>query len=178
MEGKSMTTASAKNPDKVPQAMQARFNSIMELIEAFCKKYLNEEYAEQTRNLTATLCRKKLSPLVQGKPNTWAAGIVHALGMTNFLFDKTQTPHVSPTELHEHFSVSSSTCQAKSKQIRDLLRMGYFDPRWALPSKIIQNPMAWFIQVDGLLIDARTASHDIQVIAFAKGLIPFIPYLQ
>lgn len=35
--------------------------------------------------------------------------------------------------------------------------------------------MAWLIQVDGLLIDARYTTPEIKQIAFAKGLIPFIP---
>ncbi len=56
--------------------------------------------------------QRSFLPLVQGKPNTWAADIVHALGMVNFLFDKTQTPHVSTAELYKHFEVSASTGQA------------------------------------------------------------------
>ncbi len=62
----------------VPKDMQARFEEITQLTDAFCRLYLNEEYAQLCRELTATLCRKRLSPLVRGKVTTWACGIIHA----------------------------------------------------------------------------------------------------
>src|SRR5258708_40062335 len=45
--------------------------------------------------------------------------------MVNFLFDPSQTPHVPASQIWEHFGLSSSTMQAKSKQIRDLLGMSH-----------------------------------------------------
>jgi len=65
--------------------------------------------------------------------------------------------------------------QAKSKQIRDLLNIDLMDPDWTLPSKMDSNPMAWMIQVNGLIIDARHAPRWVQEEAFNKGLIPYIP---
>ncbi|HJT59165.1 MAG TPA: DUF6398 domain-containing protein [Ktedonobacteraceae bacterium] len=76
----------------VSKEMQARFEEITHLTDAFCSKYLNEEYRQLCRELTATLGRKRPSPLLQGKAPTWACGIIHALGMVNFLFDSSQTP--------------------------------------------------------------------------------------
>jgi hypothetical protein len=38
-----------------------------------------------------------------------------------------------------------------------------------------QNPMAWMIQVNGLITDARREPREIQEEAFRKGLIPYIP---
>ena len=35
--------------------------------------------------------------------------------------------------------------------------------------------MAWMIQVNGLIVDARHLPRDIQEEAFRKGLIPYIP---
>ena len=40
---------------------------------------------------------------------------------------------------------------------------------------IDKNPLAWMIQVNGLIIDARHAPRAIQAEAFRKGLIPYIP---
>jgi hypothetical protein len=79
----------------VPKEMQARFEEITQLTDAFCHKYLNEEYRQLCRELTATLGRKRPSPLVRGKAPVWACGIIHALGMVNFLFDSSQTPHIA-----------------------------------------------------------------------------------
>jgi hypothetical protein len=155
--------------------MQARFEEITQLTEAFSRTYLNDEYASLIRQLTATLCRKRPTPLSQGKAATWACGIIHAIGMVNFLFDASQTPHVSSSQIASYFGLGMSTMQAKSKQIRDLLGMYQMDPDWTLPSKMDDNLLAWMIQVNGIAIDARHAPRWIQEEAFRKGLIPYIP---
>ena len=51
----------------VPKEMQAHFEEITQLTDAFCQTYLNNEYQQLCRELTATLCRKHPSPLVRGK---------------------------------------------------------------------------------------------------------------
>jgi len=56
----------------VPKEMQARFDEITQIIDAFSDAHLNDEYKEICRQLTAALCRKRLSPQLQGKANTWA----------------------------------------------------------------------------------------------------------
>jgi Domain of unknown function (DUF6398) len=159
----------------VPKEMQARFEEITHLTDAFCRKYLNEDYRQLCRELTATLCRKRPSPLVRGKAPTWACGIIHALGMVNFLFDSSQPPHLAASQIWEDFALSSSTMQAKSKQIRDLLGMYPMDPEWSPPSMIDQNPLVWMLEVNGLIIDVRHAPREIQEAAFRQGLIPYIP---
>lgn len=159
----------------VPKEMQARFDEITQLTDTFCQALLNGEYMRLCRELTATLCRKRPSPLERGKANTWACGIIHALGMVNFLFDSSQTPHLTASQIWEHFGLSSSTMQAKSKQIRDLLGMYQMDPNWSLPSMVDQNPLIWMLEVNGMIIDMRRAPRQLQEIAFRQGLIPYIP---
>src|SRR5215472_16529766 len=146
----------------VPKDMQARFEEITQLIDAFCHTYLNDEYAQLSRELTATLCRKRPSPLERGKATVWACGIIHALGMVNFLFDSSQTPHIAARGIWEYFGLSSSTMQAKSKQIRDLMGMYPMDPDWSTPSMIDKNPLIWMLEVNGLLVDMRQAPREIQ----------------
>src|SRR3989440_3811052 len=159
----------------VPKEMQARFDEITQLTDAFSQAYLNNEYAQLCRELTATLCRKRPSPLVRGKADAWACGIIHAVGMVNFLFDSSQTPHIPASQIADSFSLSSSTMQAKSKQIRDLLGMYQMDPDWSLPSMVDQNPLIWMLEVNGLIVDVRQAPREIQEAAFRQGLIPYIP---
>jgi hypothetical protein len=62
----------------VPKEMQASFEEITRLTDTFSQQYLHEEYAQLCRELTATLCWKRPSPLVRGKAATWACGIFHA----------------------------------------------------------------------------------------------------
>ncbi len=160
---------------QVPKEMQERFDELAALTDEFSQAHLNDEYASLIRQMTATLCRKRPSPLSTGKVATWACGIIHSLGTVNFLYDKSQNPHVPSSQIASYFNLSSSTMQAKSKQIRDLLNIDMMDPEWTLPSKIDSNPMAWMIQVNGLIIDARHAPLWVQEEAFSKGLIPYIP---
>jgi hypothetical protein len=155
--------------------MQSKFEAITALTEAFCQQHLNEEYAQLARQVTAALCRKRPSPLATGRDTTWACGIVYALGFVNFLFDRSQDPHLGATDLCQGFGVSKSTGSAKAKSVRDLLRMSQFDPTWCLPSKMDDNPLAWMIAVNGYIVDARSLPRDIQEIAYHKGLIPSLP---
>ncbi len=160
---------------QVPKDMQVRFDDITRLTDDFSQAYLTDENASRCRELTATLCRKRPSPLSQGKAATWACGIIHTRGKVNFLFDASEKPYVPASQMASSFGLSSSTMQAKFKQIRDLLEMYQMTPDWTLPSKIDKNPLIWMIQVNGIIIDARHAPREIQEEAFRKGLIPYIP---
>lgn len=164
-----------REEETVPKAMRPTFEAVVAITDDFCKKYLDEEYAQLSRKLAAALARKRPSPLAQGKPLMWACGIVYALGSVNFLWDKTQTPHMSAGELCQRFGVGKSGCSAKARSIMDMFRMGQADPRWYRPSKMDENPLAWLISVDGIIVDARTAPRQIQEEALRKGLIPYIP---
>ena len=167
--------ANINKTEQVPKNMQRVFDTIVALTDEFSHQHLNEEYAQLARYATAALCRKRPSPLVNGYANTWACGIIYALGFVNFLFDKSQKPYINAADLCESFNISKSTGSAKSKVVRDILKMSQLDPNWCLPSKLDDNPMAWLIMVNGLAVDARHLSRDLQEIAYQKGLIPYIP---
>ncbi len=78
-------------------------------------------------------------------------------------------------ELCAVFGVRQSSASNKAKLIRDMLKMYPLDPNWCLPSKIDDNPMVWILQVNGVMVDIRHMPREIQVIAYEKGLIPYIP---
>lgn len=161
--------------ERVPAALQVKYDEIVALTDTFCQRHLNEEYRDLCRRMAATLCRKRPSPVTTGKTNTWACGIVYAVGRVNFLFDKSQTPHMRADELCQHFGLSPKTGSAKSTAIMELLKSGQMDPHWTLPSRMGDNPMAWLIQVNGLIVDARHAPREIQEEAFRRGMIPYLP---
>lgn len=127
------------------------------------------------RSLAAALARKRPSPLLRGKPETWASGIVHALGVVNFLFDNTQTPHVAASDIYTAFGVNVSTAGNRSRFIRQTLGMSEFDPRWTLPSKLDNNPLVWMLEVNGIVVDVRNLPREVQAAAHRQGLIPYIP---
>jgi len=161
--------------EKVPKKMQVVYEAIAALTDKVCREHLNEEFAQLSRQMAATLSRKRPSPLVSGKPESWACGILYALGQVNFLFDRSQTPLMSAQELADLFGVSQQTAGDKAKQIRDLLRINRLGWTWMLPSRQDDSPLAWMISVNGYIVDARYVSREIQELAFAKGLIPYIP---
>ena len=161
---------------KVPKSMMEKYEVIAPLITGFCEEYLNEEYAAVSLLMLEKLCRKRPSPLLGGKPNTWACGIVYAVGSNNFLFDKSRTPHMRASDLAENFGLSQSTAGNKAREINRLLNIGVFEPEWTLPSKLEDNPMLWMFESrSGIIFDARNAPLDIQEDLFDAGMIPFIP---
>ena len=162
----------------VPKNMQEKYDVIAGLIEPFCDDYLNEEYKALCLHALEKLCRKRPSPLLSGRPLTWAGGILHAVGHTNFLFDKSQNPHMKPSALAEKIGLSQNTLSGKSREIRKMLKMSYFSPEWSLPSKMDANPLIWMVTVNGLPMDARYLPVELQGICYEKGLIPYIPALQ
>jgi hypothetical protein len=164
-----------KQSESVPSSVEPFYSAIVNLTDAVCNQYLNSEYRELSRRLAATLARKRPSPIIRGKPEIWACAIIYALGTVNFLFDKSQTPHMRADELCAVFGVSQSSGANKAKTIRDMLKMYQLDPNWCLPSKIDDNPMVWILQVNGMTVDIRHMPREVQVIAYEKGLIPYIP---
>ena len=50
-----------------------------------------------------------------------------------------------------------------------------FDVQWSRPSRIDENPVAWMVMVNGLIMDVRTLPREIQEEAYRKGLIPYLP---
>ncbi len=127
------------------------------------------------RSLAGVLARKRPSPLGSGKSETWAAAIVRVIGWVNFLDDSSQSPHLKLMVIDQAFGISSGTGQAKSKAIRDLLKIRTFDTQWTLPSRMAMNPLAWMIEINGLVVDARHLKRELQEEALRQGLIPYIP---
>jgi hypothetical protein len=124
----------------VPAHMQFIYDDIVNLIDHYCSQNLNEEYAQLCHQVTAALCRKRPSPLESGSNESWACGIVYAIGSANFLFDKASEPYATGQDLADAFGVSKSTASAKAGKIRDWLKISYFSSQWTLPSRLTNSP--------------------------------------
>ena len=163
---------------KVPKEMQAKYLAIIDMTNRFSQEKLNEEYAALARKAVAALARKKLSPLNSSSTKVWACGVIHALGMINYLYDRSSKPYVSNAELINWFDVGQSTASQKSKEIRELLKMRQFDHNWMLPSKVGGSPVVWLLSINGFYVDVRTMPLEVQEEALRRGLIPYIPALE
>ena len=158
-----------KGAARIADEVQPAFEEIAGLVEAFCRKHLNDEYAVLCRKLTEKLARKRPSPLVSGKPSTWACGIVRTIGWVNYLDDRSQKPHMKLTAIDKAFGVGESTGQGKSKLIRKMLKIRNSDPAWTLPGRMDQKPDGWMIEINGFIVDARILKREIQEEALAEG---------
>jgi hypothetical protein len=161
--------------EAVPARIRAIYDEITGLTDAVCREHLDEEYAKLARLMAAALARKRPSPLERGRKDVWAAGIVYALGTVNFLFDKSQVPHMSAEELCALFGVSQKTAANKARQIREALDVVQADPKWWRPSRMEDNPIAWYVMINGLMIDARKLPPDTREVLARRGLIPSVP---
>lgn len=165
----------SKKSATVPDSLREFYDPIVRVIDRVCDKYLNDEYKTLAHQLAAALARKRPSPIARGKPEVWACGILYALGTVNFLWDKSQTPHMRADALCKACEVSPATGSAQGKKIRDLFKMRPLDPEWSLPSRIDSNPMVWWLMVNGLLTDIRYTPLPVQLDAYIQGMIPYIP---
>ena len=162
---------------RVPKALRLVADEIVAITDAVCRAVLDEEYADLARCAVAKLARKRPSPLTAGRRATWAAGVVYALGQANFVFDPASEPYVTADELSEAFGVAKSTMGSKARQVRGLLRISPFSPEFQRADVAAQNPLMWIIELNGLAVNARHVPVDIQVEAFERGFIPYVPAL-
>ncbi len=164
-----------KKSYSVPAKMQPVYDEITAQTDAVCRNHLDEDYAQLACKMAAALARKRPSPLERGRRDVWAAAIVYALAGINFLFDKSQVPYMSAEDLAALFGVSQKTAANKARTVRDVLNIGQADPNWWRPSNMEKNPFAWWVSVNGLIVDARKLPLHIQEHLAREGIIPFIP---
>ncbi len=172
-------TESAMNPgefpDAIPASLRTRCEAVVRLTDAVCREHLNDDYAALAREMAVELCLRRPSLLERGRPKSWACGIVYALGKVNFLFDRSQVPHLSSTELCRLFDVSPATGSSKARAILDQLGSFQLDPRWCLPDMLEANPLVWIVEIDGLPVDVRWLPLEVQEELARLGVIPYVP---
>ena len=161
---------------RVPLALRDDVGEIIAISDRFCDEHLDAEYARLCRALVAKLARKRPSPLKRGELRIWAAGAIYAVGANNFLFDPSQTPHLSGERLSELLEVPQSTLAGKAKRIRDVLGLdAQMDPEFCRRELLEDHPLAWLIEVNGMIVDARWLPPGVQSEARRRGLIPEVP---
>jgi hypothetical protein len=164
---------------RIPAALRDRAQQILDITDAACREHLDEEYGLITRRLVARLARKRPSPIVRGDARIWAAGAIYAVGQVNFLFDRTQTPHLTAKQLAEALGVVQTTMANKAGIINRALDIGIFEPGLSRVATLEQHPMAWLIELEGgFIVDARTLPPNLQDEARRRGLIPDLDALR
>ncbi|GAA0078081.1 hypothetical protein UT300005_24590 [Clostridium sp. CTA-5] len=118
----------------LPNSIVGKYEEIVEKINKFSKEHLNQEYEDICIKALQDLCLNHEDILKKGKGSSWAAGIVHAIGTINNLFDVKEEPYIKALDLYKEFGVSSSTGSTKSKEVRTLLKMSKENEIWMIHS--------------------------------------------
>ena len=166
---------SASHAARPKKTMQETYESVIAPTDSFRRDHLTPGYGDLARAMAAPLSRKRPNRLTSGHPRTWACGTVHVLGQINFLSDKASRPHMTMAEISAGFGVGQSWASAKTRIIWDALQTNRMDPTWMLKGIVERNPLLWIAEVDGRLVNMRDMPRELQVIAYGKGLIPYIP---
>jgi len=160
---------------RVQASLQSVVEQISTLTDQFCAQRLDAEYGDLCRRLTTKLARKRPSPLVNGEPRNWAAGVLYAVGRANFLFDRSQRLHLSGDDLAALTGVPKTTMANKARRICDVVGLGPLDFEFSRRELLERNPLVWLVEVNGVPVDARRLPPELQVEARRRGLIPDLP---
>ena len=73
----------ASKEPTVPATARLAYDPIVSSTDAFCGDHFDAGYRGLCRDLAGILARVRYSPIVRGKPESWASGIVRAVGWAN-----------------------------------------------------------------------------------------------
>ncbi|MCL6478954.1 MAG: plasmid pRiA4b ORF-3 family protein [Peptococcaceae bacterium] len=141
---------------KEKKDVHERKQALIDLTSGFCNRYLDNEYRRLCEKLINKMARKRNVPFLSGKLELWAAAVVHALGSINFLFDKSFPPYASMDDICGYFKTSRSSTTQKSKLIRDMFNLWYYDPELSTTHVAKNNPLAGLVVVDDLILALKT----------------------
>ena len=147
------------------EKLKEKVDKITELATSFCVQKLNEEYFELAEKVIGKLSRKRPSPLLRGKEEIWAAGVVHAIGYVNFLYDKSFEPYTTFDELNEYFGTKKSSVGNKAAEIRKMFKMNRltnFD--FMTDSRKEDSPIYNTVMVDGFIVPLSSIAEEYQQI--------------
>jgi Domain of unknown function (DUF6398) len=156
----------------IPESLRHDCEEIFKLTDSFCAEHLDSEYGQLCRKLIAKLARKRPSPLARGDLQIWAATAIYVVGSINFLFDRSQEIFMTGDQISSLTGIPKSTLTNKAKQVRDSLKLYQFHPEFSRRKLLANSPVAWLVELNGLVVDARTLAPDIQAEARRRRLIP------
>ncbi|HLF63950.1 MAG TPA: DUF6398 domain-containing protein [Saprospiraceae bacterium] len=144
------------------QEIQERERKLIEMTSAFCAAKLDSDYDMLCQKLIKKLGRKRDVPFQRGKPEIWAAAVVHTIGTLNFLFDKSFEPYVSMEDLNVYFGTNSSTVSNKAHEIRELLNLWHYNSEFSTQRMTQSNPFNNLVMVDGYMLPLNTLPESLQ----------------
>ncbi len=150
-----------------------RYLQIQPLIAEFIQKHLSQEYLDIATKLLQEICGMLL-PMDRSQPASWAAGVMHAIAIANFLYDPANEHHISQQSIAKHFGVSVSTLGNKGRIICEELGIFPFEPDFCTPQNLKNNPVLRLNQLKILTRKLQNLPKEEQEDALKIGLLPFL----
>jgi hypothetical protein len=144
---------------------------LIQMTGEFCDLHLDADYKQLCEKLILKMKRKRQPPFLSGRANTWAAGIIYALGQINFLFDRSFEPYVSADDIAGHFGLSKSTIGQKARLIRDMFNLSYWDAEFSTQGMRESDPYKGMVMIDGFIVPVSMLSPEAQEELRRRGII-------
>ena len=113
-----------------------------------------------------------------GRPGVWAAAVIYTVGANNFLFDRNSEPYLSAVDLARLTGMAKSTMANKAGAIRRCLGLHPLEPGLCRRELLEDHPYAWYVEVNGILVDVRSLPATVQDEARHRGWVPDAVALQ
>ena len=127
--------------ERVPKAMKPLYDKIIRRTDAYCKTYLDSEYAQVCRWMTAALARKKDPILRSEGVSLWAAAIICSVGMSNITVDPERASEVTPDRLAGSMILNKDDILERMQLIGRSFDNAYTPAlAWVLPSLLKFHP--------------------------------------
>lgn len=108
---------------RIPDAHRARFAEVAALLVQFGQAHLDAELTGYTVELWSRFCRRRSPECLRGKPQVWAATVVHVIARINFLFDRTQPVHLTLDTICGFFQTNKTTVGSKATALERTLKL-------------------------------------------------------
>lgn len=138
-----------------------RREQILNLIAGFCAQKLNKEYLSLAKKVLRQLGNIEPVPYAKGKPEIWAAGIIHMLGSINWMFDRCNKYYTPSTDINAYFGTNGSTTGNKAALIKDLLDIRQGDREFSTQHTIDQDLFAQFVMVNDMIMPVTTLAEEL-----------------
>ena len=127
-----------------------RINEIKEKLGPFCDHHLNEELTGYVMKLCDKIGRKRTLSITRGRPEIWAAAIVHVIARLNFLFDKLNPLFLTADTIADYFKAKKSTVGNKASLIEEACNIGLGEEGFCSPH--ISDMFLYYETPEGFII--------------------------
>ena len=125
--------------DRIPKEKRERFSEVAALLQQFGQTHLDPQLTGFIWELWRRLCRRQTVDCRRGKPQVWAASVVHVIARMNFLFDRSQPVHVTFDTICGWFQANKTTVGSKATEIERALRLRQHSEPGLCRSEIVET---------------------------------------